>query len=120
MELTAADRIWNRAAMESGGDHPGEGDQALAALLLAHGMVMTGGVEHALESLSPEEMEAAIAGYRYFALAEVARLLEDAALQKMDLEDADQRYDQLVPDDGVLVEQFQVIYARSGNAFAPA
>lgn len=120
MELTAADRVWNRAALESGGANPGEGDQALAALLLAHGMVMNGGVEHALESLSPDEMEAAIAGYRYFALAEVAQLLEDASLQKLDLEDADRRYSQLVPDDAVLAEQFEVIYARSGNAFSPA
>ena len=53
MQLSLADQIWNRAALESGGPAAREGDRALAALLLAHGMVMNGGVGHALEVLSP-------------------------------------------------------------------
>ena len=71
--------VWNRAALEDGGPTPAEGDLALAALLRAHGVVMNGGVDHALEVLSAAELRAALAGYRYFGFEQIALLLEDAA-----------------------------------------
>ena len=77
VDLTEHDRVWNRAAMDDGGEEPRAGDRALADLLYAHGMVMNGGVHHALEVLTPDELKAAIAGFRYFSLGAVADLLEE-------------------------------------------
>jgi hypothetical protein len=45
-------------------------------MLLAHGLVMNGGVEHAVECLTPEEFAATKEGYRYFELPDVAALLD--------------------------------------------
>jgi hypothetical protein len=67
-----ADRVWNRAALEAGGPSPAKGDRALAALLLAHGLVMNGGVHHALRCMQPAELMAAAEGFSFFSLADVA------------------------------------------------
>ena len=72
MKLSPQDQIWNRACLESGGTSPRTGDQALAALLLSHGLVMNGDVVHALECLSDSEIAAAIRGFEYFGLMEGA------------------------------------------------
>jgi hypothetical protein len=47
--LLLADHVWNRAALDGGGPKPRDGDRALADLLLAHGLIMNGGLGHALE-----------------------------------------------------------------------
>ena len=60
MKMTSADRVWNRAALEAGGDSPGLGDRALASLLLVHGLVMNGGVHRAIECVEPAELVAAV------------------------------------------------------------
>ena len=57
---------YNRAALQAGGDSPGPGDCALASLLLLHGLVMNGGVPHALQSVGPSELLAAAEGYAFF------------------------------------------------------
>jgi hypothetical protein len=77
-ELSTADRVWNRAALDAGGSPPREGDRALAALLLAHGMIMNGGVDHAVEALSAEELAAFDSVPYAFALIE---LVETAGCQ---------------------------------------
>ena len=69
MALSRDGLIWNRAVLDAGGSTPGLGDTALAGLMLFHGLAMNGGIEHALEILSPAEFDAAIAGFRYFDLA---------------------------------------------------
>ena len=51
MELSDQSRVWNRAALDAGGEAPLQGDAALAALLALHGMIMNGGIDHALEAL---------------------------------------------------------------------
>lgn len=120
MELTEADQIWNRAALESGGSRPSDGDRSLAALLLAHGMVMNGGVGHAIEVLSAAEIAEAAAGFRYFSFNEVGQLLEDAVRKGVDDSDVvDQRYAQFIPDDGAIVDRFRAILLSSPSAFSP-
>jgi hypothetical protein len=121
MELNRADLVWNRAALDSGGPTPGEGDRALAALLLAHGLIVNGGVEHALEVLSVEEVRAAIAGFDFFGLAEVSRLLAAALDQGLGdaPEEADSRYGHLVQNDDVIVERFQTVFRSSPEKFSP-
>ena len=124
--MTAADQVWNRAATESGGEVPGPGDCALASLLCAHGLIMNGGVHHALECLQPRELAAAIDGYAYFGLDDVAALLRGAASDPVlrewtdDTESvANGRYAKFVPDDDHLVNRFRVVFRERVNQFAP-
>jgi hypothetical protein len=115
-----ADQIWNRAAMESGGSKAREGDRALADLLLAHGMVMNGGVGHALEVLSSDKLAAAARGYRFFGLDVVASLLEHSANATEDeVDQADARYGALIPGDQTIIDRFEALYSVSPQAFAP-
>ena len=117
MDLPVEARVWNRAAVESGGTDPREGDRALAALLYAHGLVMNGGVHHALEILSDEEMRAAVSGFGFFSLAPVGRLLEVA--QTLDEDTANQHYWAVIPDDDTIDRRFRVVFRSSPDAFAP-
>jgi hypothetical protein len=120
MKLSRQHEIWNRACLESGGPSPAEGDRALASLLLAHGLIMNGGVVHALGCLSQSEIAAAIAGFEYFGLTRAA----DALKQTPDeTEETEQRLDQLywsaVPDDETLVDALRVKLLVSPEVFSP-
>jgi hypothetical protein len=66
--------IWNRACTENGGPHPLEGDVALTNMLLGHGYIMNGGLEH-FEDLSAEEQRESINGFRFFSFNDVADLI---------------------------------------------
>jgi len=124
--MTVADQIWNRAATEAGGELPGPGDRALAALLLAHGLVMNGGVHHALECMEPTELVAAIDGYSFFGLHDVADWVgsstTDPVLASWTDETeaaANQRYEVMVPGDDRLVDLFEAVLCQRPEAFAP-
>jgi hypothetical protein len=124
-ELTKADLIWNRACT-GGGPDPRAGDRALAALLLAHGLTMNGGVLHAVECLTAAEMSAAQSGYRFFGLDAVADLLaqarrvfeadDDVESQEPRL---DQQYAALVLSDSSLAERFEKHWRENPSDFAP-
>jgi len=66
--------IWNRACTENGGPEPLEGDVALTNMLLGHGYIMNGGLEH-FEDLSDEEQRDSITGYRFFSFNQAADLI---------------------------------------------
>ena len=66
--------IWNRACTESGGPEPLEGDVALANMLLGHGYIMNGGLEH-FEDLSEEEQRDSVSGFRFFSFNDIADLV---------------------------------------------
>lgn len=117
MDLSVEARVWNRAALESGGADPREGDRALAGLLSVHGLVMNGGVHHALEVLSPQEIRAARGGFQFFSLAPVGQLLDEA--ETLDEDVANQRYWALVPDDEAIERRFRAKFHQSPDAFAP-
>lgn len=119
MEQSKADRVWNRAALENGGTEPREGDRALAALLLAHGLVMNGGVEHAIEALEPDQLEAALSGFRFFSFEEVASFLDQSSRSILDEDDADDTYAEMIPSDSVLVGRFEEFLNASPEMFAP-
>lgn len=119
MELSDSDKLWNRAALEGGGTAAREGDQALAALLAVHGMIMNGSVHHALEVLGSAKFAGGVAGFRYFGFDEVAALLDAATVADVGWELFDKRYGACIADDGVLVRAFEKRYAASPNAFAP-
>jgi hypothetical protein len=124
--MTTADKIWNRAAMEAGGNTPGPGDRALASLLLVHGLIMNGGVHHAVEGVTSSELSAATEGYSYFGYGDVAALLnsvhklDDQSQVTDELEAAtDAMYAQLIPDDSHLVARFETAFSQRPDQFAP-
>lgn len=123
-ELTESDTIWNRAC----GEEPLRvlpGDRALADLLYAHGLAMNGGVLHAVECMTAEELSDAQAGYRFYGFDDVASLLSRArgifdAVD--DLGSHEQRLDgeyaHFVPSDSFLVERFQIRLKSNPSDFA--
>jgi hypothetical protein len=120
MKLSRQDHIWNRAAMDAGGPTPREGDSALAALLLLHGIAMNGGIDHAIEVLGKDEYASALNGFYYFGLDHAAAVLERAkGATELQLEQLDAEYGAVVPSDSTLVHAFQVKLLSSPEAFAP-
>jgi hypothetical protein len=124
-ELIVADMIWNRAC----GEDPLRalpGDRALADLLRAHGLVMNGGVLHAVECLTADELANAEVGYRFYGLDGVASLLsrahglfeaaDDLGSHEQQL---DGEYAQMIPSDSSLVERFEKRLKSSPSDFAP-
>jgi hypothetical protein len=114
--------IWNRSAMAGGGHAPGPGDTALAAALRLHNMIMSGGLDYALDVLTPEDFASAASGFRYLQLSDVAELVEQAQGAPGDdlLEELDTRYSTLIPQDQVIVDQFQALLQQRPDDFAPA
>ncbi|MGO8848066.1 MAG: hypothetical protein ACLQBD_14930 [Syntrophobacteraceae bacterium] len=124
--MTNAQRVWNRAALESGGNSPGPGDLALASLLFVHGIVVNGGVHHALECIEPAELFAAADGYSFFGFDDVAAFFRGAADDPVlsvwtdDTEvAANRRYAEMVPDDSRLGARFEDVFRERGDQFAP-
>ena len=124
--MTSADRVWNRGAMESGGNSPGAGDRALASLLLVHGLVMNGGVHHAIECVEPAELAAAADGYAFFGFEDVAEFFRGASADPVlstrddDTEVvANRRYAAMVRDDSHLVARFEEVFREQPDQFAP-
>lgn len=125
MSQTVADQIWNRAAQNGGGNAPGPGDDALASLLLLHGLAMNGGVHHAIDLLTPEELAEAISGFSYFGLEEMAEWLRNAQIDPFLKEWSDEtetpaifRYAEIIPDDESLVTRFEAVYRDRPTEFA--
>ena len=117
MELTEADKIWNRACLENGGSNPFEGDRFLADLLLFDSLVGNGGLGHGFDVCSETEIQAAIEGFRYFGLTEIAEFLIDV-----------QKYSELVQENlsisyykfsDKIFEAFVEFYRINPQAFAP-
>ncbi len=120
-----AEIVWNRAALERGGSDPREGDVALSATILAHSLIMDGGVLHALDVLSDEEFVGAAAGYASFGFADVAALLvraQKAATSGELPEEADATFDAeyagCIPDDGRLFAAFETDFDRRPDRYA--
>lgn len=130
------ERIWNRACDATDADAElRAGDRALAAALLAHGIVMNGGVLHALQGMSPSERREAAAGYRFFALPTLAELFEMQVPEDLDDEDDDdddseseldrleaalnQKYWATAADDQAVWRAFEKKLAQEPGLFAP-
>jgi hypothetical protein len=122
---TEADMIWNRAC----GEDPLRtlpGDRALANLLYAHGLAENGGVLHAVEFMTANELSDAAAGYRYYGLDDVASLLYRARAifeigDKLGSHEQqlDGEYARMIPSDSSLVKRFEERLRSSPSDFAP-
>ena len=123
-----SDDIWHRAL---GGEPASRlpGDVAVCAVLLFHGTTMNGGVLNAVESNDDTFVVAAMDGYRWLGLTDIADLVADlrravASGEAEDLEraeslevESDHRYDRSVPDDAALFETVQRRVASTPEAF---
>jgi hypothetical protein len=127
MELSFADKIWNRASeFHSTAIDRHEGDLALSALLSLHGLAMNGGVFHPFDVLSQHEIQEAIRAYRYYGLDAAADLfiragsLVATARELGSLEQAmDEEYLVHVPNDQTLVQIFEHHLAAHPEHYAP-
>ena len=124
-QFSAATKIWNRAcAGNAGTTQPG--DLALSCLLRFHSLAMNGGVLHAAEVLSGEELMVAEWGYRFFGLASASALVISAAEtldRNEDLEaheaHLDDEYLTCVPSDATLFQAFELRLLDQPTDFAP-
>ena len=85
-------------------------------------MIMSGGLDHALGVLTPEDFASAAGGFRYLQLSDVAELVEQAQGTPSDdlLDELDARYSALIPRDQVIGDQFEALLQQRPGDFAPA
>lgn len=126
MKLEAKDLVWNRAALDGGGANARAGDRALADALKIHGLVMNGGVHHAVQAVGEVEVQAAAAGFEYFGLRAIAEVLQrvrdDPKLRVWSdatEEEANRLYWAVLPDDGELVARFEQRFRDKPTDFGP-
>ena len=122
--MSDADAVWNRACFAAPGDLDRIGDRALAAALRAHSELMSGGMDKAVcDSLTSEEVTAAVQGFRFLGLENLAAIFEEAYTVREDeaqLDRLEEAYHALVPQDQVLVDAFEGFYRQHPREFAPA
>jgi hypothetical protein len=125
-ELTQLDRVWNRACDTFPREPLEAGDRALRDLLRAHGAICNGGVFFVFDALSPVQIQAAKAGYRFFELPEVADLLgraRDFLDKGVNIGENESTFDfeyaRYVPGDSDLVNRFKKHFAAKPTDFAP-
>jgi len=129
--LDHAAAVWNRAAAapDAGSREGfGQGDDALADVLLLHGYAMGGGLLDAVGSLLPEQVSAAADGFVLLGLPDAAELAlevrdraadaDDDALGELEIE-ASERYAAVVPSDSSLDGAFQALLRDRPELFAP-
>ena len=102
------------------------GDNSLRDALRVHGLVMNGGVHHAVEAVDEADVLAAAIGFEYFELQGVSDLLRavlgDPRLREWNdetEEEANRRYWEVLPDDRELVRRFELAFSRKPKDFAP-
>lgn len=114
--------VWNRRFWDARGwTATAPGDRALADMLRADDEVFHGGVLNVIESLSEDELDAAIDGYHYFGLNDAAAAIREARLVSSD--DVDERLDHLywaaVPELDTLYAAFEEHFRRNPTDFEP-
>jgi len=123
-ELKQANKVWNRACLNPVRILPG--DRALSDLNRAHGLVMNGGVLHAIECLNANELAEAQSGYRYFGFDTVAYLLSRAKTILETGDDLgfhegqlDKQYASIIRDDSALADRFEKHLLSNPSEYAP-
>jgi hypothetical protein len=125
-DLSPEDAIWNRAC-NGHSSSAYRGDHALASLLHAHGLAMNGGVLHAVECLTPEELTNAKAGFLFYGIESASSTLalaetilntgEDPEIHESEL---DQNYSDAIPNDEFLVSIFRNHLKSNPSEYASA
>ncbi len=117
MEFTVVDKIWNRACLENGGSDPCDGDRSLADLLYFDSLVGNGGLGHGFDVCSSIEIQAAIKGFRYFGLTEIAEFLVETEKYSEDVQESlSVKYYKFSE---MIFDTFAKYYPSNPKAFAP-
>ena len=117
--------IWDRACSPEARDLRFPGDRALADMLLLHGLIMNGGVAHGFDALDDDEIDAALRGFDYFGLGNVADLLRRLREELRSAPPLDDtfattaRYLALVDDDQRLIDAFDATLSERPDDFEP-
>lgn len=83
-------------------------------------MIMSGGLDHALDVLTPEDFASAAGGFRYLQLSDAAELVEQALAASEDgVVELDARHSALIPRDEVIGRQFAALLQQRPSDFAP-
>jgi hypothetical protein len=87
-------------------------------------MVMSGGLDHACEVLDRQTVAAAVSGFRYLGADDVAELVESvealvATEAGDEIEQANRRYDELIPTDSRLSDLATARMREAPGDFAP-
>ena len=116
--------VWDRACALPAEKFHLPGDVALARMITMHSLIMNGGVHHALDVLSREDVEAALSGYQYFKLRSaflaISSVLSDASISEWNDEneaEANRLYYSTIPDDSALIEAFDRRYQEFPGDF---
>ena len=125
MELSRADKIWNRAT-ENNNPHAAAGDRALTDMLHVHGLIMNGGVLNAVEITDEAELASALAGYEFFGIVAVRGLVQRARNlikggSKLGPYEAelDREYMSIIPSDSYLSAAFEQHLSAAPDDFSP-
>jgi len=137
--------IWNRASDGMGVGQLGKGDRALGALLLAHGLIMNGGVFDAVTIMTQDDFtktisrfkfsreaigeyhffDEALAGYGFFGLGAISELLVRAKDLLNTEEDIgsleaffDSEYQRILPNDISLFSIYEKCLVDTPHEFA--
>ena len=80
-------------------------------MLRLHNMIMSGGLDHALDVLTPEDFVSAEGGFRYLQLNNVAELVEQAQGAPSDhlAEELEARFSALIPQDHVISDRLEAL-----------
>ena len=106
--------------MESGGPNPREGDRAIADLLIFDGLAANGGLGHACSVLDQDELRAAIQGFRFFGIDDIAAFLERVSgLPEEQQEEFNYKYYEIVNIGDPVFEKFEAYYEMNAHAFDP-
>lgn len=117
--------IWNRATRIDSDHALRQGDRHLAALLLMHGMAMNGGVFHAVEATSGQELKAGCTAFRFFGLGKAADALEEASeilARSEDDDESERRLDLAYwehASDESIFQQFRASRSKTPDLYAP-
>lgn len=89
---------------------------------------MNGGIDHAVECLQSEEIEAAAEGYRYFGYYRISDMIRNAPIGFNGLEEEaheeyrvslEELYYREIPSDSELFARFQAHYSANPSEYAP-
>jgi len=124
--LTYADHIWNRACLPESEGLGAIGDRRLWSVIRVHSIAMNGGLDHAVDHCTHDQVRDAAAGFLYLGMDAVAELLTDVqALNDRDAWDEsraaedDDRYNDLIPRDDVIIRAFEAKLASAPSDFVP-
>lgn len=102
----------------------GSGDKAVASVVAFRSAAISGGIEHALDALTPAQLAAAADGFVYLDAPLLESVVDrskiEASAKDLDaLASLNDEYDLFVPQDETLIALVSAAVARNPDGFSP-